>query len=143
MRVGNDNRRVVITGAGPVTPIGIGKEAFWESLIKGRSAFKRLEFPNRDMSQYRSQVAAPLEGFDLFQFVDRTKHSRYLGKTSRYAIAATALALKDAGVEIERTLDGEGDRSGQGGQYRLKGVDPFQAGVILGIGVEAMELMEH
>jgi 3-oxoacyl-[acyl-carrier-protein] synthase II len=143
MRVGDDHRRVVITGVGPVTPVGIGKDAYWESLIQGRSAFKQIDFPNRDMSLYRSRVAAPIEAFDLFQFVDRTKHSKYLGKTSRYAMAAAALALKDAGLELMNTSDGKGEHSGLGGQYQLKGIDPFQAGVILGIGAEAMEMLEY
>lgn len=137
----DNHRRVVVTGLGPVTPVGIGKDVYWESLIDGRSAFKRIEFPNRDMSQYRSRVAAPIEEFDLFQFVDRTKHSKYLGKTSRYALAAASLALKDAGIQMEK-IEG-GRESGLGGQYQLKGIDPFHAGVILGVGVEAMDLMEN
>ncbi len=121
MHVKDNHRRVVVTGLGPVTPVGIGKDVYWESLIGGRSAFKRIEFPNRDMSQYRSQVAAPIEEFDLFQFVDRTKHSKYLGKTSRYALAAAALALRDAGIQVEK-IEG-GKESGLGGQYQLKGID--------------------
>jgi 3-oxoacyl-[acyl-carrier-protein] synthase II len=127
---------------GPVTPIGIGKEAYWDSLVHGKTAFKRITFPNRDMSQYRCQIAAPLESFDLFQYVERTKHSKYLGRTSRYAIAAAALAIKDAGLELEKIERQKGDASGEGGQYLLKGIDPFQAGVILGVGAEAMEKME-
>ena len=102
MDVGNFKKRVVITGVGPVTPIGIGKEAYWESLIQGKSSYQRIAFPNRDMSQYRCQIAAPIEGFDLFQYVDRTKHSKYFGRTSQFAIAATWLALKDAGIELQK-----------------------------------------
>ena len=83
---------------------------------------------------------SPIDGFDLHQYVDRTKHSKYLGKTSKYAIAATWLALKDAGIEFERNEEGPSDRAGQ---CQLKGIDPFQAGVILGVGVEAMDLLEH
>lgn len=139
--MGNDHRRVVVTGLGPVTPVGAGKDAYWESLIQGRSAFKRIEFPNIDMTHYRSRVAAPIEEFDLFQFVDRTKHSKYLGRTSRYAIAAASLALKDAGIAYDKNEGGK--ESGLGGQYALKEVDPFEIGVILGVGVEAMDLMEH
>ena len=139
----NHLRRVVVTGIGPVTPVGIGKEAYWDSLVHGKTAFKRIVFPDRDMNQYRCQIAAPMESFDLFQYVERTKHSKYLGKTSRYAIAAAALAIKDAGLELEKIERQKGgDSSGEGGQYLLKGIDPFQAGVILGVGAEAMEKME-
>jgi len=132
----NHRKRVVVTGIGPVTPIGIGKEAYWESLVKGKSSFKRIGFPNRDMAQYRCQIGAPIEDFDLFQYVPRTKHSKYLGKTSQFAIAATWHALRDAGIELELK---EVDK----GQHELKGINSFQIGVILGVGVEAMDLMEH
>jgi len=133
-------KRVVITGVGPVTPIGIGKEAYGESLIRGKTSFKRIEFPNRDMAQYRCQIGAPIEGFDFYTYADRTKHSKHLGRTSQFAIVATLLALKDAGIELEK---GKEDSSERSGQYELKGMDPFQAGVILGIGAEAMDLLEH
>jgi 3-oxoacyl-[acyl-carrier-protein] synthase II len=127
---------VVVTGVGPVTPVGIGKEPYWESLVRGKTAFKRILFPDRDMSQYRCQIGAPIESFDLFQYIPRTKHSKHIGRTSQFAIAGTYLALKDAGFELEINHEGKG-------QYQLRGVDSFQIGVILGVGVEAMDLMEH
>ena len=129
-------KRVVVTGIGPVTPVGIGKEPYWESLVHGKTAFKRISFPDRDMSQYRCQIGAPLETFDLFQYIPRTKHSKHIGRTSQFVIGGTYLALKDAGFELEINHEDKG-------QYQLKGVDPFQIGAILGGGVEAMELLEH
>ncbi|HSB04814.1 MAG TPA: beta-ketoacyl-[acyl-carrier-protein] synthase family protein [Thermodesulfobacteriota bacterium] len=137
------NKRVVVTGVGPVTPVGFGKEAYWKSLIEGRSSFKRIEFPNRDMNQYRCQIAAPIEGFDPYRYIDRTKHSKHLGKTSQYAIAATRLALMDAGLTLEKNDEIEDTPSHREGQYQVKGLDPFQIGVILGVGAEAMELLEY
>jgi 3-oxoacyl-[acyl-carrier-protein] synthase II len=143
MGVRSDQKRVVITGVGPVTPVGRGKEAYWESLIQGKSSYQRITFPNRDMSQYRCQIAAPIEGFDLFQYVDRTKHSKYFGRTSQFAVAAAWLALKDAGIELQKNeVDKDGHQE-QGGQYQLKGIDSFKAGAVLGIGSEAMELVEY
>jgi len=139
----NYKKRVVITGVGPVTPVGIGKEAYWESLAQGKSSFQKIEFPDRDINQYRCHIGAPIKEFDLFQYVHRTKHSKNLGRTSRFAIAATYLALKDAGIQMERN---EGERGGhleKTGEFQLKGIDSFQIGVILGVGVESMELMEH
>jgi 3-oxoacyl-[acyl-carrier-protein] synthase II len=143
MRVRNNKRRVLITGVGPVSPVGIGKEAYWDSLIQGKSSFKQIEFPHQDMTQYRCQIAAPIEGFDLFQYVDQIKHSKHIGRTSQFAIAATRLALSDAGIQIEKNEEGTGDRHKQTAEYQLKGLDSFQIGVILGVGVEAMDLMEH
>ena len=141
--MGNYRKRVVITGVGPVTPIGIGKDAYWESLVRGRSSFKRIGFPNRDMAQYRCQIGAPIEGFNLFQYVDRAKHSKYLGRTSQFAIAATWFALKDAGIQIEKNKEEKEDRREKTGEYQLEGLDSFQIGVVLGVGVEAMDLMEY
>jgi 3-oxoacyl-[acyl-carrier-protein] synthase II len=143
VNLGNYKKRVVITGIGPVTPVGIGKEAYWESLVQGKSSFKRIEFPGRDMSQYRCQIAAPIEGFDLGQYVERSKHSKYFGKTSQYAIAAAKVALEDAGIQFERNDAGTKNPHEQKSEYRLKGIDPFHIGVILGVSVESMEILEH
>jgi len=52
------------------------------------------------MSQYRCQIGAPIDGFDLSHFVEKSKHSKHLGRTSQFAVAATWLALKDAGIEF-------------------------------------------
>jgi len=136
MNLDDYRKRVVVTGVGPVTPVGIGKEAYWESLIHGKTSFKRIAFPERDMSQYRCQIAAPLEAFDLFQYIPRIKHSKHIGRTAQFAIAGTTLALRDAGIELEINHEDKG-------RYQLRGIDSFQIGVILGVGVESMELMEH
>ncbi|MBM4278752.1 MAG: beta-ketoacyl-[acyl-carrier-protein] synthase family protein [Deltaproteobacteria bacterium] len=143
MDLRNYKKRVVITGIGPVTPVGIGKEAYWESLIFGKSSFKRIEFPNRDMSQCRCRIGAPIEGFDLGQYVERSKHSKYFGKTSQYAIASAKLALEDAGIQFERNEAETKNPHEQKSEYQLKGIDPFRIGVILGVSVESMEILEH
>lgn len=138
-------KRVVITGIGPVTPVGIGKEKYWESLIQGKSSFRQLLFPGQDMAQYRSHVGAPIEGFDLSHYVEKSRHLKQFGRVSHFAVVATWLALKDAGISIGKNEGRKGDRCGQEkrGEYELKGLDPFQIGVILGIGVESMDLMEY
>ncbi len=139
----NYRKRVVITGVGPVTPVGIGRDAYWKSLTEGRSSFRRVSFPEKDMSQYRCQIGAPIEGFELSHFVERSKLSKHLGRTSQFAIAAAWLALNDAGIELDRNdLEKEG-LSKHTGVYHPKNLDPFQIGVILGVGVEAMDLLEH
>ena len=136
-RLRDVSKRVVITGVGPVSPVGIGKEPYWESLLTGNSGAKRIDFPGFDMDQYKTKIAAPIENFDLSDYVIETKKSKYLGRTSRFAIAGTILALKDAGLAVE--LNQERLKEGQ---YCIRDLDSFKAGAILGIGVENMDLME-
>jgi len=128
---------VVITGVGPVSPVGIGKDPYWESLLMGRSGVKRIDFSGFDMDQYRTKIAAPIEHFDLSDYVIETKKSKYLGRTSRFAIAGTILALNDADLGVQ--LNEERPKEGQ---YCIGDIDSFKAGAILGIGVENMDLME-
>ncbi len=130
-------KRVVITGLGPVTPIGIGKEAFWQSLIAGRSGARRIHFEKCDMDQYASQVACTVEDFSLEDFIEKTKDFRYLGKTSQFAMAATKLALEDAGFVLDLFEREKGHQA-----YSLRGVNPRNIGVILGVGAQNMDLCE-
>lgn len=130
-------KRVVITGLGPITPIGQGKEKYWDALVRGKSGGKRIHFEGFDMDQYASQVACPIEDFSLTDFVESSKDQKYLGRTSRFALAGTKLALEDAGFELEFVEKGRGL-----GDYIIKEINPEKIGVILGVGVENMDLCE-
>ncbi len=125
--------RVVVTGMGSITPIGIGNDEYWKNLLAGVSAVRRVEFPEVDMNQYRTQIAAPIDNFDPEQFLPLGKESRYLGRTSKFALAATKLALEDAGFEVSF-----GKRHGE-----ISGIDPFKIGVILGVAGGNVELLEE
>jgi 3-oxoacyl-[acyl-carrier-protein] synthase II len=92
------DRRVVVTGIGPVTPIGIGKEAFWEGLRTARSAVRRVT--RFDPSPFRSHVAAEVDGFDPHLWVDPRRAKR-LDRCSLFSLAAARLALDDAGIGLE------------------------------------------
>jgi 3-oxoacyl-[acyl-carrier-protein] synthase II len=92
-------RRVVITGIGPVTPIGIGKDAFWEGLRAARSAVRRVT--RFDPSPFRSHVAAEVDGFDSSHWLDPRRAKR-LDRCSLFSLAAARLALADAGIELDR-----------------------------------------
>ena len=90
-------RRAVITGIGPVTPVGIGKEAFWNGIRSGRSAVRRVSA--FDPSQFRSQIAAQICDFDPSNYLD----PRQAGQLDRYAqfcVAAGRLAIGDAGLDL-------------------------------------------
>jgi 3-oxoacyl-[acyl-carrier-protein] synthase II len=118
---------------GAVTPIGIGTEEYWKNLLAGLSGVKRVEFPNVDMDQYRTQIAAPVNDFDPTRYVPLGKELKYLGRTSQFAMAATKLALEDARFEL--TFDKR--------QARVSGIDPFRIGVILGAAGGNVELLEN
>lgn len=91
-------RRAVITGVGPVTPIGIGKEAFWRGLASGGSAVRRLTV--FDPSAFRSQVAAEVQDFDPEAYFSG-KELKRLDRFSQFALVAARLSLSDAGLTLE------------------------------------------
>ncbi len=130
-------KRVVITGLGPVTPVGIGKKAYWESLLSGKSGAKRIHFDGWEMDQYPCQVACPIDDFSLTDYLHRNKDFRYLGRTSEFAMAGTRLALEDAGFVLETVEPEKGRRT-----YALKDIDPVTVGCILGVGAQNMDLCE-
>ncbi|MCF8082460.1 MAG: beta-ketoacyl-ACP synthase II [Deltaproteobacteria bacterium] len=130
-------KRVVITGLGPITPIGIGKKAYWDALISGKSGARNLHFEGWDMDQYSCRVACPIEDFSLSDYLHQNKEFRYLGRTSQFAMAATRLALEDAGFSLGAVELEKGRHT-----YVVKETDPERIGCILGIGAQNMDLCE-
>jgi len=96
---GNENR-VVITGLGVVSPIGIGHEKFWENLVAGHSGVSRIT--RFDPSAFECTIAAQASDFDPSQFMDR-KEAKKLVRFIQFAIAAAKLAVKDANLSINET----------------------------------------
>lgn len=91
------DRRIVITGIGVVTPIGIGCEQFWTNLLEGRSGIAPVK--SFDTSAYNVHRGAEVKEFNAEDFV-LNLDAAHLGRASQFAIAAARLALADAGVEI-------------------------------------------
>jgi len=90
-------QRVVVTGMGAVTSIGLGVSAFWHSLLEGRSGIRRItEF---DPSSYPTQIAGLVRDFDPQDFMDR-KEARRMSRFSQFAVAAARMALEDAGLPL-------------------------------------------
>jgi len=92
------DRRVVITGLGVVTPIGIGLESFWDSLVSGRSGIGPIT--RFDASEYSSRIAGEVKGFDPLDHLD-AKEVRKLGTFIQYAVAAAQEAKSDANLKID------------------------------------------
>ncbi|HEX7173860.1 MAG TPA: beta-ketoacyl-[acyl-carrier-protein] synthase family protein [Pyrinomonadaceae bacterium] len=89
-------RRVVITGVGCVTPLGVGREAFWGALCRGESGVRRIE--GFDVTSSPVQIAAEVRGFDWEQEL-KPKDRRHVARTVPLALAAARGALDDARLQ--------------------------------------------
>lgn len=99
-------RRVVVTGSGIVSPIGIGVDPFWKALLSGTSGVKRIT--RFDPTGYGCQIAAEVKDFDPLSWIDK-KEIRKMDTFVQYAIAAGLLAVEDAQLKV---TDGRRDRFG-------------------------------
>ena len=90
------NRRVVVTGLGPVTPIGIGKDAFWDALVSGKSGVRRVD-DLIDLSGIDVKIGSIVEGFDPLEYLDK-RRARRIDRSTQFALVASRLALDDAGL---------------------------------------------
>src|SRR5947209_129242 len=89
-------RRVVITGLGCVTPVGIGREAFWGALQRGESGVRRIE--GFDVTASPVQIAGQVRGFDWEREL-KAKDRRHVPRTVPLALASAREALDDAGLQ--------------------------------------------
>lgn len=94
-----DNFEVVITGVGVVSPIGIGQETFWESLLAGKSGVTvREEFADSDLP---FRIAAPVRDFEAKKYVKPRKALKIMCAPIQFGCAAAALAVEHAGLDRE------------------------------------------
>ena len=94
---GHSPRRVVITGVGTVSPLGLSVDETWGNLLAGRSGIETItEF---DTSELRTQFAGQVKGFDAANYMDR-KEARRLDPCIQYALAATQEAMADSGIDL-------------------------------------------
>jgi 3-oxoacyl-[acyl-carrier-protein] synthase II len=113
-------KRVVITGLGPVTPIGIGKEEYWDSLIAGKSGVSYIT--RFDTENFPTKIAAEIKNFTPEDYIDK-RELRRMDRFTQYALVATFLALKDGKISLENE-------------------DKERIGVVLGSGIGGMETLE-
>lgn len=96
-------RRVVVTGMGCVTPLGVGREAYWQGLADGKSGITRIE--EFDTSRTPVKIAASCRDFDWRSQLE-SKDQKHVARTVPLALAAAREALADAGIDpTELTLD--------------------------------------
>ena len=96
-----NGRRVVITGVGALTPLGLGVEESWKKLCEGKSGIGRVT--RFDASYLPTQIAGEVKDFDAHRFMDR-KTARRSDLFSQYAIASTRMALDDAALQMSEDL---------------------------------------
>ncbi len=116
-----NEHRVVVTGLGVVTPIGVGLEEFWEGLKAGRNGISRIT--HFDASDYRSQMAAEVKNFNPEEWIDEKSAGR-MDRFVHFGMASSAMAIKDAGLN---TFAFDGNR----------------AGVIIGSGIGGAQTIEN
>jgi 3-oxoacyl-[acyl-carrier-protein] synthase II len=126
-----EEKRVVITGVGVVSPVGIGKQPFLESLLAGRSGVRLIE--SFDTTDYPVKIAAEMRGFDAVDFIER-KMAKRMDRFAQYGAAAAMIALEDSGYPVEEDPYAVGALIGSG----VGGLDTFyeQVGVLLNKGPE-------
>src|SRR6516164_2341341 len=92
-----NSRRVVVTGIGLVSSLGIGTEANWAALVAGKSGVGTIT--KFDASQFATRIAGEVRGFDTLQYIEK-KDVKKMDVFIQYAIAASQFALDDAQLTI-------------------------------------------
>ena len=106
------SRRVVVTGMGAITPIGLSVEEFWNSVKEEKTGFGPIT--KFDASEYKCKIAAEVKDFDGKNYMD-PKAAKRMELFSQYAVAATKEALEDSKLDMEKE-------------------DPYRVGVSVGSG---------
>ena len=116
-----DSRRVVVTGLGLITPIGMGVETTWENLINGKSGIGKITC--FDTSAFPTQIAGEVKNFNPEDFIE-VKDIKKMDRFIHLAVAAATIALEDSGLKI---TDDNAER----------------VGVIVGSGIGGLGTIEH
>jgi 3-oxoacyl-(acyl-carrier-protein) synthase len=116
--------RVVVTGMGVLAPNGSGLEAFWDSVVHGRSGIGPITL--FDATGYRSRIAGEVKGFDPLDYIDAKEKPRRLARGTQLAFAATRCALADSKLKLS---DVHGETHGP-------------VPVVLGVGTSAMDILQ-
>ncbi len=109
-------RRIVVTGMGAVTPLGLDLDSFWNGLTSGRSGAAPIT--RFDASNYDTKFACEVKGFNPLDFIDRKMQNR-MDLFTQFGVASTDMAIKDSGIDLEK-------------------VDRNRFGVIFGSGIGGM-----
>lgn len=115
------SRRVVVTGMGAITPIGLSVDEFWESVKAQKTGF--AEITKFDTTDYKCKLAAEVKDFDAKNYMD-FKSAKRMEAFCQYAVAASKEAIEDAGLDMEKE-------------------DAFRVGVAIGSGIGSLQAVER
>ena len=115
------SRRVVVTGMGAITPVGLSVDTFWQSLKEGKHGFAPIT--RFDTTEYKAHVAAEVKGFEGKDYMD-FKAAKRMELFSQYAVAAAGEAIRDAGLDMEQE-------------------DAYMAGCAVSSGIGSLQAMER
>ena len=115
------SRRVVVTGMGAITPIGLSVEEFWKGIKEEKIGFGTIT--KFDASEYKCHVAAEVKDFDPKQYIEG-RASKRMELFSQYAVAAAKEAIEDSGLDMEKE-------------------DPFMVGCAIGSGIGSLQAIER
>lgn len=114
-------RRVVVTGMGAITPIGLNVEDFWNGI---KSSKVGIDFITKfDASEYKTKIAAEVKDFDAKNFMD-FKAAKRMELFCQYAVAAAKEAIEQSGLDLEKE-------------------DPYMIGTSVGSGIGSLQAMER
>ena len=115
-----DKKRVVVTGLGLITPLGLGVETSWQNLVNGKSGIRKIS--SFDVSAFPTQIAGEVVNFNPEDYIE-PKEMKKMDRFIHFAVAAATLAFNDSGLKI---TDSNSDRvgvlvgSGMGGLHAIE-----------------------
>ena len=115
-------KRVVVTGMGALTPIGLSVNEFWNSMMNSVSGCAFIK--SFDTSKLETKFACELKGFEPTNYIDK-KTARRMDKYAQYAMAASKMAVEDSGLKTEILSDSERARIGVVFGSGIGGIDTF------------------
>lgn len=115
-------KRVVITGLGVVSPVGIGKDTFWDALLSGKNGIGPIT--HFDATEYAARIAGEVKDFDPADYNIDRKEARHMDISTQFAVAAAKLAIDDSGVDLDKE-------------------DRDRIGTIVGTGIGGMETLHN
>ena len=115
------SRRVVVTGVGLVSPVGIGTEATWQAVLQGKNGIGPITA--FDATDFACRIAGEVKGFDPYRYIEK-KEVKKMGRFIQFAIAASECALASSGLKV----DAENEE---------------QVGVYIGSGIGGFEVIER